>query len=123
MELIMTAPNSLKHPTPVQQSLDKLNRRANRLNIQIDKLKTKSKIQIDKIIKELEKEKRQPRKFLPIFDQNKFFQFIQNNLENFNLTLSRVYLETRLFEEVVKNYHSTINSLSKEEEGSQLKQV
>ena len=104
----------LDQSTPVQQSLDKLNRRANQLNIQIDKLKPQLEILIDKIIDELEKEKRQPRKFLPIFDQNKFFQFIQNNLDEFNLTLSRVYLETRLFEEVVKNYHSTINLLSKE---------
>jgi hypothetical protein len=108
--------------TPVQQSLDKLNRRANRLNIQIGKLKTQSKLQIDKINKELEKERRQPRKFLPIFEQDKFFQFIQNNLDKFNLTLSRVYLETRQFEHVFEEYHSTINSLSKEE-GSQLKQV
>jgi hypothetical protein len=112
----------LDHSTPVQQSLDKLNRRANQLNIQIDKLKTKSKIRIDKIINELEKEKRQSRKFLPNFDQDKFFQFIQNNLDEFNLTLSRIYLETRQFEHVFEEYHSTINSLSKEE-GSQLKQV
>lgn len=112
----------LDQSTPVQQSLDKLNRRANQLNIQIDKLKPQLEILIDKIIDELEKEKRQPRKFLPIFDQDKFLQFIQNNLDEFNLTLSRVYLETRLFEDVVKNYHSTINLLSKEE-GSQLKQV
>jgi len=106
------------HSTPVQQSLDKLNRRANRLNIQIGKLKTQSKLQIDKIINELEKKKRQSRKFLPIFDQDKFYQFIQNNLEKFNLTLSRVYLETRQFEHVVEEYHSTINSLSKEESPS-----
>ena len=112
----------LDQSTPVQQSLDKLNRRANQLNIQIDKLKPQLEILIDKIVDGLEKEKRQPRKFLPIFDQDKFLQFIQNNLDEFNLTLSRVYLETRLFEDVVKNYHSTINLLSKEE-GSQLKQV
>ena len=112
----------LDQSTPVQQSLDKLNRRANQLNIQIDKLKPQLEILIDKIIDELEKEKRQPRKFLPIFDQDKFLQFIQNNLDEFNLTLSRVYLETRLFEDVVKNYHSTISLLSKGE-GSQLKQV
>mgnify|MGYP003541608629 CR=1 FL=1 len=47
----------LDQSTPVQQSLDKLNRRANQLNIQIDKLKTQSKIQIDKINEELEKER------------------------------------------------------------------
>ena len=62
----------LDQSTPVQQSLDKLNRRANQLNIQIDKLKTQSKIQIDKINEELEKERRKPRKFLPLYDQAKF---------------------------------------------------
>lgn len=62
----MTAPISLNHPTPVQQSLNKLNRRANRLSIQIGKLKTQSKFQINKINKELEKERKQPRKFLPL---------------------------------------------------------
>ena len=113
----------LDHPTPVQQSLVELTRKADQLNIYVDELKPQLEILIDKIIDELEKEKRQPRKFLPIFDQDKFYQFIQNNLENFNLTLSRVYLETRLFEDVVKKYHRTINSLSKEEESSQLKQV
>ncbi|MEN9917488.1 MAG: hypothetical protein RLY40_1427 [Pseudomonadota bacterium] len=111
----MTAPISLNHPTPVQQSLVELTHRANQLNIQVDILKTHLEIKIDKIIDELEKERRQPRKFLPIFDQDKFLQFIQNNLDEFNLTLSRVYLETRLFEDVVKNYHSTINFLSREE--------
>ena len=113
----------LDQSTPVQQSLVELTRKADQLNIYVDELKPQLEILIDKIIDELEKEKRQPRKFLPIFDQDKFYQFIQNNLENFNLTLSRVYLETRLFEDVVKKYHRTINSLSNEEEGSQLKQV
>lgn len=101
----------LDQSTPVQQSLDKLNRRANQLNIQIDKLKTKSKIQIDKISKELEKEKRQPRKFLPLYDQAKFHQFIQRRLKKFNRTLLRVFLETRQFEHVLQEYHSTISSL------------
>ena len=113
----------LDQSTPVQQSLDKLNRRANQLTIQIDKLKTQSKIQIDKINEELEKERRQPRKFLPLYDQAKFYQFIQRHLSKFNRTLLRVFLETRQFEHVVQNYHRTINSLSKEEESSQLKQV
>jgi hypothetical protein len=121
-ELVMTAPISLDHPTPVQQSLVKLTHRANQLNIYVDELKPQLGILIDKIINELEKEKKQSRKFLPIFDQDKFLQFIQNNLDEFNLSLSRVYLETRLFEDVVKKYHSTINSLNKEE-GSQLKQI
>ena len=111
----------LNQPTPVQQSLVELTRKADQLNIYVDELKPKLEILIDKILDELEKEKRQSRKFLPIFDQDKFLQFIQENLDEFNLTLSRVYLETRLFEDVVKNYHSTINSLSKGEEGSQLK--
>ncbi|MFZ0219587.1 MAG: hypothetical protein WAL30_05210 [Candidatus Aquirickettsiella sp.] len=111
----MTAPISLDHPTPVQQSLVELTRKANQLNIYVDELKPQLEILIDKIIDELEKEKRQPRKFLPIFDQDKFLQFIQNNLDEFNLTLSRVYFETRQFEHVVKKYHSTINSLGKEE--------
>ncbi|TLY46586.1 MAG: hypothetical protein E6K54_08330, partial [Gammaproteobacteria bacterium] len=84
----MTAPISLNHPTPVQQSLVELTRKADQLNIQVGLLKTQSKIQIDKINKELKKEKRQSRKFLPVFDQDKFYQFIQNNLEKFNLTLS-----------------------------------
>ena len=110
----------LDQSTPVQQSLDKLNRRANQLNIQIDKLKTQSKIQIDKINEELEKERRQPRKFLPLYDQAKFYQFIQRHLSKFNRTLLRVFLETRQFEHVVQNYHLL---LSKEEESSQLKQV
>ncbi len=111
----MTATISLDHPTPVQQSLVELTRKADQLNIYVDKLKPQLEILIDKIIDELEKEKRQPRKFLPIFDQDKFLQFIQNNLDKFNLTLSRVYLETGRFEHVVKKYHSTINSLSKKE--------
>ncbi|TLY44903.1 MAG: hypothetical protein E6K54_09045 [Gammaproteobacteria bacterium] len=119
----MTAPIRLNHSTPVQQSLVELTHRANQLNIYVDELKPQLEILIDKIIDELEKEKRQPRKFLPIFDQDKFLQFIQNNLDEFNLSLSRVYFETRQFEHVVKKYHSTINSLSKEEEGSELKQV
>lgn len=66
-ELVMTASISLDHLTPVQQSLNKLNRRANRLSIQIGKLKTQSKFQINKINKELEKERKQPRKFLPLY--------------------------------------------------------
>ncbi|HEY2566684.1 MAG TPA: hypothetical protein VGH95_03100 [Candidatus Aquirickettsiella sp.] len=101
----------LDHPTLVQQYLVELTRKAKQLNIYVDELKPKLEILIDKIIDELEKEKKQSRKFLPIFDQDKFLQFIQNNLEEFNLTLSKVYLETRQFERVVKNYHSTINSL------------
>lgn len=101
----------LDQSTPVQQSLDKLNRRANQLNFQIGKLKTQSILQIDKINKELEKEKRQPRKFLPLYDQAKFHQFIQRRLKKFNRTLLRVFLETRQFEHVLQEYHSTISSL------------
>lgn len=114
-ESVMTAPISLNHPTPVEQSLVELTRRADQLNIQVDTLSAQLKIKIDKIISELEKERRQPRKFLPLYDRAKFYQFIHRRLKKFNRTLSRVYLETRQFERVVKNYHSTINSLSKEE--------
>lgn len=119
----MTAPISLNHPTPVQQSLVELTHRADQLNVQVDLLKTQLEIKIDKILNELEKERRQPRKFLPLYDQAKFYQFIQSYLTKFNKTLLRVFLETRQFEHVFEEYHSTINSLSKEEEGSQLKQV
>jgi hypothetical protein len=101
----------LDHSTPVQQSLNKLNRRANRLNIQIGKLKTQSKFQIAKINKELEKERRQPRKFLPLYDQAKFTMFIQRRLKKFNKTLLRVFLETRQFEHVLQEYNSIISSL------------
>lgn len=108
----------LDHSTPVQQSLVELTHRADQLNVQVDTLKTQLEIKIDKIINELEKERRQPRKFLPLYDQAKFYQFIQSYLTKFNKTLLRVFLETRQFERVVENYHSTINSLSEEESTS-----
>lgn len=110
----MTAPISLDHPTPIQQSLAELAHRADQLNIQVDTLKTQLGIQIDSIINALEKERRQSRKFLPLYDQAKFYQFIQRHLTKFNRTLLRVFLETRQFEHAVQNYHSTINFLSEE---------
>lgn len=99
------------HSTPVHQSLVKLDCRANRLNILIGKLKTQLKLQIDKINKELEKERRQPIKFLPLYDQDKFSKFIKHRQKKFNRTLLRVFLETRQFEHVLQEYHSTISSL------------
>ena len=114
MELIMTAPIRLNHSAPIQQSLTELAHRADQLNIQVDTLKTQLGIQIDRIINELEKESRQSRKFLPLYDQAKFYQFIQRHLSKFNRTLLRVFLETRQFEHVVQNYHRTINFLSEE---------
>ncbi len=110
----MTASISLNHSIPVQQSLAELAHRANQLNVQVDTLKTQLKIQIDRIIDELEKERRQSRKFLPLYDQEKFYQFIQRHLNKFNRTLLRIFLETRQFERVVQNYHGTINFLSEE---------
>lgn len=108
----------LDHSTPVQQSLVELTHRANQLNVQIDTLKNHLEIKIDKIINELEKERRQPRKFLPLYDQAKFYQFIQSYLTKFNKTLLKIFLETRQFERVLENYHSTINSLSRKEGSS-----
>ena len=112
----MTAPISLNHPTPVQQSLVELTHRANQLNIQVDTLKNQLEIKIDKIINELEKERRQPGKFIPLYDQAKFYQFIRSYLAKFNKTLLRIFLETRQFEHILQKYHSTISFLS--EEGS-----
>jgi len=110
----------LDHSTSVQQSLVELTRKADQLNIQVGLLKTRSKTQIDRTTKELEKERKQSKKFLPLYDRAKFYQFIQHRLKKFNRTLSRVYLATRQFEHVIENYHSTINSLS-EGEGPSLK--
>lgn len=112
----MTAPISLDHPIPVQQSLFELTHRANQLNVQVGTLKTQLEIKIDKVINELEKERRQPRKFLPLYDQVKFYQFIQSYLTKFNKILLKVFLETRQFEQVLQKYHSTISFIS--EEGS-----
>ena len=110
----MTASVSLNQSVRVQQLLSELSYRTCQIGEQIQALEKLIVPQLGKLTHQREKERKQSKKFMPLYDREKFYQITQHYLSKFNQTLLKLFLETRLFEEVLQNYQATIQYVESE---------
>jgi hypothetical protein len=102
------AKSILDQSTRVQQLLSELTYRACQIGKQIQAFEENSAKHILGLSRELEKERKQSRKFDPIYDRAKFLQWNGRTLSRLNKALLRLFLEIRLYEEKLQRYQSTI---------------
>jgi hypothetical protein len=110
----MTATGILDHSARIEQSLTELNFRACQMGEQVQSLEQQVILQLNKLIIELDKERNQSRKFIPLYDREKFYQWNERYLDKFNRTLLKLFLETRQYERLIQNYNITILQINKE---------
>lgn len=110
----MTAPIRIDHFARVEQSLTELNVRASKMGKQVQFLEEQVISQLSKLVLELDKEIAQPRKFIPLYDREKFYQWNEKYLEKFYNTLFKLFLETRQYESLVHKYHAAIQAIKAE---------
>lgn len=110
----MTAPIRIDHFARIEQSLTELNVRACKMGKQVQFLEEQVISQLSKLVLELDKEITQPRKFVPLSDREKFYQWNKKYLENFYHTLFKLFLETRQYESHVHKYHTAIQAIKVE---------
>jgi hypothetical protein len=110
----MTAPIRIDHFARTEQSLIKLNSRACQMGEQVHSLEEQVISQLKQLLLELDKEIAQSKKFIPLYDREKFYQWNEKFLEKFYNTLFKLFLETRQYEILVHEYHA-INQTIKEE--------
>ena len=102
------------HSARIEQSLTELNFRACQMGEQVQSLEQQVILQLNKLIIELDKERNQSRKFIPLYDREKFYQWNERYLDKFHRTLLKLFLETRQYERLIQNYHVTILQINKE---------
>ena len=110
----MTASTRLEYSACVQQSLSELTYRACQIGEQVQSLEKQVTFQILHLTQQLDKERKHPRKFLPLCDREKFYQWNEQYLSKFNKTLCKLFLEIRLYEEKLHNYQATIHRITSE---------
>lgn len=110
----MTAPIRIDHFARVEQSLIELNLSACKMGEQVHSLEEQVISQLSKLILELDKEIAQPRKFVPLSDREKFYQWNKKHLENFYHTLLKLFLDTRQYECLIHEYHDITESIKEE---------
>jgi len=110
----MTAPIRIDHFARVEQSTNNLNLRACKMGEQVQSLDQQVISQLNQLVTELDKEITQPRKFIPLYDREKFYQWNEKYLENFYHTLFKLFLETRQYESLVHKYHAAIQAIKLE---------
>lgn len=104
----MTAKGIVEHSAHLEKLLTKLNLKACKLNKQVQFLSKQVILQSQQVKKELNKLKIPPRKFVPFFDQRRFYQWNENRLDEFNKTFLRVAIGIRQYERILHKYHVTI---------------
>jgi hypothetical protein len=102
------------HSARIEQSLTELNFRACQMGEQVQSLEQQVILQLNKLITELDKERNQSRKFIPLYDREKFYQWNERYLNKFNRTLLKLFLETRQYERLIQNYKVTILQINEE---------
>jgi len=65
------------HSARIEQSLTELNFRACQMGEQVQSLEQQVTLQFNKLIIELDKERNQSRKFIPLYDREKFYQWVE----------------------------------------------
>lgn len=104
----MTATGILDHSARIEQSLAKLNLKACHMGEQVHSLEEQVISQLSQLVVELDKEMTQSRKFVPLYDREKFYQWNERYLDKFNKTLLKLFLETRQYEKLLHNYYLAI---------------
>jgi len=104
----MTAKGILDHSARVEKLLTKLNFIACKLNKQVQSLSKQVTSQSRHVKNELDKVKNPPRKFVPLFDQRRFYQWNENRIDKFNVTILRVAIGIGQYERILHKYHVTI---------------
>ena len=110
----MTAPIRIDHFARVEQSLTELNVSACQMGEQVQSLEQQFVSQLSKLVLELDKEITQPRKYVPLFDREEFYQWNKKHLKKFYRTLFKLFLKTRQYESLINKYHGTIESIKQE---------
>lgn len=100
----MTATGILDHSAHIEQSLLELNFRARQMSSQVLSLQEQVISQLSRLILEQDLEIQQPRKFIRLYDREKFYQWNERYLDKFNKTLLKLFLETRQYEKLLHKY-------------------
>lgn len=111
-ESIMTVPIRIDQPTRIQQHLAGLIHRTTDIVKQAYSLEALISPQLTALGCQLEREKKYSRKFIPLYDREKFYQKNEEFLLESNSKLSLLFLDIRLFEEIWKNYQATIHHIN-----------
>ena len=110
----MTAPIRIDHSARIEQSLIKLNSRACQMGEQVHSLEEQVISQLKQLLLELDKEIAQSKKFIPLYDREKFYQWNKKYLENFYHTIFKLFLETLQYDILVHEYHATNQTIKEE---------
>ncbi len=70
--------------------------------------------QLKQLLLALDKEIAQSKKFIPLYDREKFYQWNEKFLGKFYNTLFKLFLETRQYEILVQDYHATNQTIKAE---------
>ncbi|MCZ6914946.1 MAG: hypothetical protein O7C59_11275 [Rickettsia endosymbiont of Ixodes persulcatus] len=110
----MNATGIVDQSARIQQSLSELTFRAHQIGEQIQVFKKNNTKQILGLSRELDRSRRQPRKFVPLYNRAKFLQWNEKILSQLNGNLLRLFLQMRIYEEKLQAYVSTIHELNAE---------
>ena len=110
----MTANGIVDQSDRVQQSLSELTYRAYQIDEQVQSLKEQIAPQLAKLTHQLDRERKQPRKFIPLYDHDKFYQLNEQYLSRFNKTLLKLFFEIRQYKRIFKKYQSTLQLINSE---------
>ncbi len=110
----MTAPIRINHSARIEQSLIKLNSRACQMGEQVHSLEEQVISLLKQLLLELDKEIAQSKKFIPIYDREKFYQWNEKFLGKFYNTLFKLFLETRQYDGLIHEYHDIAESIKEE---------
>lgn len=102
------------HSARIEQFLCELNFRAAQMGEQVQSIEKQVISQISRLIHELDKERNQSKKFIPLFDRENFYQWNERYLDKFNKTLLKLFLETRQYEKLLNNYYLAILKIKQE---------
>lgn len=102
------------HSARIEQSLIELNLSACKIGDQVHSLEQQIISQLSRLLIELDKEITQPRKFIPLYDREKFYQWNKKHLENFYKTLFKLFLDTRQYDGLIHEYHDIAESIKEE---------
>ncbi|WP_218813575.1 hypothetical protein [Rickettsiella endosymbiont of Dermanyssus gallinae] len=105
---------SLNQSVRVQQSLEALTYRSCQLSKQTQILTKLITLQLGKLTHQLDKERKQSKKFIPLYDREKFVQLNELYLSKVKQLLNRLFLEEQLLEEKLHNHQAIINRIKSE---------